>query len=179
MLLETERLRLRMYTKEDADDQLRIVGDPEFRRFFPESFQPTRDSTLVGIGRFLEHWTLRGHGVFVLERKDEGRMFGYCGLRFLPPTQEIELLYGADKNYWGKGLVTEAACASLRYGFEQMGFERIMAVTHPENFGSRRVMEKCGMRYEKDAVYFNFDCVYYAINHEDFRADDAPYVLHP
>ena len=54
-----------------------------------------------------------------------------------------------------------------------------MAVTDRENVGSRRVMEKCGLRYEKDAVYFEMPLVYYAINREDFRPDEgATYVLH-
>jgi hypothetical protein len=41
------------------------------------------------------------------------------------------------------------------------------------------VMEKAGLRYEKDAVYFEMNCVYYAVNRGDFRADDAPYALRP
>lgn len=170
---------MRQYTPEDADEQLRIVSEAEFRRYMPPQFQPTRDKVLVGFGRVLEHWNLRRHGQFALELKGEGHLFGYCGLRYLPDTQEIELLYGADKAYWGRGLVTEAARACLRYGFETMKFDRIMAVTAHENKGSQRVMEKSGMKYEKDAFYFGVDCVYYAINREDLSADDAPYKLIP
>ena len=177
--IETERLRLRMYTPEDADDHCRIASAPEFRTHFPSYYQPTRDKVLVGIGRILEHWSLRGHGQWALELKGEGRMFGYCGLRFLPDTQEVELLYGIDSAYWGRGLTTEAARASLRYGFEKMKFERIMAVTAHANFGSRRVMEKAGLKYEKEAFYFQVDCVYYAINRDAYEPDDAPYVLNP
>jgi ribosomal-protein-alanine N-acetyltransferase len=177
MNIETERLRMRQYTLDDADEQLRIINDLEFRRYMPPHFQPTRDKVLVGFGRIFEHWNLRGHGQLALELKDEGRLFGYCGLRFLTETQEVELLYGADKAYWGRGLVTEAARAYLRYGFETMKFDRIMAVTAHENKGSQRVMEKSGMKYEKDAFYFGVDCVYYALNREDFSADDAPYKL--
>jgi len=180
MEIETERLRLRMYTKEDADEQFRITHDAEFRRYFPEHFyKPTRDNTLVAIGRVLEHWNQLGFGYLVMELKDEARMVGYCGLRRLMPTDEVELLYGIDRAEWGRGFTTEAALASLRFGFEEMKFERIMAVTHPENLGSRRVMEKCGLKYEKDAVYFETPVVYYAINREDFRPDpSATYVLH-
>ena len=180
--LLTERLRLRQHTKEDADEHLRIISDPQFRRFFPPPprFQPTRDGVLVGIGRFVEHWYQFGYGVWALELREGERYAGYCGLRHLSPTDEVELLYGIDRDLWRAGLVTEAARASLRYGFEHMGFERVMAVTIPENAPSRRVMEKCGLRYEKDAVYFEVDCVYYAINRADFRADEgAAYELRP
>ena len=177
MEIETERLLMRMYTPEDADAHLRIVSTPEFRTHFPEWFQPTRDKVLVAIGRFLEHWGLRGHGVWALEMKDEGSFFGYCGLRYLPDTREVEVLYGADHPYWGRGLITEAARASLRYGFEELKLDRIMAVAVPGNAGSRRVMEKAGLRYERDAHYFQMDCVYYAINREDWRPDSSPYAV--
>jgi RimJ/RimL family protein N-acetyltransferase len=177
--IETERLRMRPHTREDADEHLRIIADAEFKRHFPVAFQPTRDSVLVGIGRFVEHWYQFGYGVWLMEEKGTARTLGYCGLRHLMPTDEVEVLYGIDRAHWGRGLVTEAARVSLRYGFEQMKFDRIMAVTAHENKGSRRVMEKCGLRYEKDAVYFDMPCVYYAIDQENFRPDDSPYIERP
>ncbi|HEV2704732.1 MAG TPA: GNAT family N-acetyltransferase [Pyrinomonadaceae bacterium] len=178
--IETERLLMRKYTPDDADAHLRIVSEPEFQRFMPPSYQPTRDRVLVAIGRFTEHWYQLGYGVWALESKGETGLIGYCGLRRILPTDEIELLYGIAREHWGRGLVTEAAHAALRYGFEQMNFARVMAVTVHENMRSRRVMEKCGLRYEKDARYFDVDCVYYALNREDFRQDnDALYLLRP
>src|SRR5829696_8339260 len=113
MKIETERLLMRQYAPEDADAHLRFISEPEFGRHFPTSFQPTRDRVLVAIGRFMEHWHQLGYGVWALELKGEGRLVGYCGLRHLLPTDEVELLYGADRAYWGRGLVTEAARASL------------------------------------------------------------------
>jgi ribosomal-protein-alanine N-acetyltransferase len=180
MELETERLRLRMYTTADADEQFRITRDEEFRRYFPAHFfKPTRDNTLVAIGRILEHWNQLGFGYWAVELKDEARMVGYCGLRHLMPTREIELLYGIERAQWGRGLTTEAARASVRFGFEEMKFERVMAVTDPENLGSRRVMEKSGLKYERDAVYFETPVVYYAVNREDYRpGEGGAYVLH-
>jgi ribosomal-protein-alanine N-acetyltransferase len=175
MKIETERLLLRQYTSDDADEQLRIVSDAEFRRHFPASYQPSRDKVLMGFGAYAEHWRQFGYGVWAMELKGEGRLIGYCGLRHLAPTDEVELLYGCDRAYWGRGLVTEAARASLRYGFVTMGFARVMAVTDKDNRGSRRVMEKCGMRYERDAVYFDLPVVYYAANREDYEPDGSPY----
>ncbi|HEU4594899.1 MAG TPA: GNAT family N-acetyltransferase [Pyrinomonadaceae bacterium] len=179
--IETERLRLRMYTTADADEQFRITSDEQFRRYFPSHFfKPTRDNTLVAIGRVLEHWNQLGFGYWVVELKEESRMVGYCGLRHLMPSREIELLYGIERAQWGKGLTTEAARASLRFGFEEMKFERVMAITDPENLGSRRVMEKAGLRHERDDFYFETPVVFYALNREDYRHDEgATYILHP
>ena len=176
MEIETERLRMRAYALGDAEEQLRIVSDTEFRRHFPESFRPTRDTVLWWFGATAEHWKQFGYGVWALELKGEARQVGYCGLRHLAPTDEVELLYGCDRAYWGRGLATEAARASLRYGFERMGFARVMAVTDRGNRGSRRVMEKCGMRHERDAVYFDLPVVYYALNREEFVDDGSTYI---
>ncbi|MCA1620866.1 MAG: GNAT family N-acetyltransferase [Acidobacteria bacterium] len=175
MKIETERLLLRPYAPEDADEQFRITSDPEFRRHMGPQFRPTRDKVLVGIGRFTEHWYQFGYGAWALELKGEGRLVGYCGMRHLLPSDEVELFYGCDRDYWGRGLVTEAARASLRYGFGRMGFARVMAVTDKANLGSRRVMEKCGLRYERDTVYFDLPVVYYAVNRGDYRPDGSPY----
>jgi RimJ/RimL family protein N-acetyltransferase len=175
MEIETERLRMRKFALEDADEHLRIITDPEFMRPMGPQFQPTRDKVLVGVGRMIEHWYQFGYGLWVMELKGAERHFGYCGLRHLAPTDEVELFYGCDRAYWGRGLVTEAARAALRYGFGRMGFERVMAVTDKDNKASRRVMEKCGLRYERDAVYFDVPVVYYALNREDYRDDGAPY----
>ena len=175
MEIETERLRMRHYALEDADELLRILSDPEFRRLLRPQPLPTRDMVLVGFGRIDEHWRLLGYGQWALELKGEGRLFGHCGLKYLVPTDEVELYYGADPAYWGRGLVTEAARAALRYGFGRMGFARVMAVTDKENKGSRRVMEQCGLRHERDDFYYGVPVGYYALNREDWRDDGAPY----
>jgi ribosomal-protein-alanine N-acetyltransferase len=70
---------------------------------------------------------------------------------------------------WGQGLASEAAQAALAYGFERVGLERIIALTRPENIASRRVMEKLGMRYEKNLQIFHLEAVYYAITRDAWR----------
>ncbi len=174
--IETERLRLRMFSPDDAGDFYRIVRDAEFRKYLPPQFSPTPESVAAAIPRILAHWRERGYGQWALSLKESGEFIGYCGLRFLPDTEEVEVLYGIDGPHWNKGLVTEAAQAALRFGFEQSGLERIIALAHPENVGTRRVMEKAGLRYEKDAVYFEMVCAYYALDREGYRPDDAPYL---
>ena len=130
MEVETERLRLRHYVPGDADDQLRVMTDPEFvRRMGPQFVRPTRDQILVGLGRIDEHWKRLGYG------------------------------------QW-----------ALRYGFRRAGLARVMAVTDKDNRWSSRVMERCGLRYERDDVYFGGPVVYYALNREDYEPDGSPYL---
>ena len=73
--------------------------------------------------------------------------------------------------------MTEAAKATLRFGFEEAKLERVIALAHPANKGTHRVMEKAGLRYEKQAVYFDMECAYYALDRGRYRADGSLYIL--
>ena len=93
----------------------------------------------------------------------EEKLIGWNGLQFLPETGEVEVAYLISKPFWGKGLTTEGASAALRYGFEQIGLKLIIALAHPENKASRRVMEKLGMSFTGLARYFGMDLCRYVI----------------
>jgi ribosomal-protein-alanine N-acetyltransferase len=79
-----------------------------------------------------------------------------------------EVVYHLAKSYWGQGLATEIARASLRYGFEENKFERIVAIAKPDNTASIHVMEKIGMSYERRASYYTYDVVQYSISRESY-----------
>ncbi len=66
---------------------------------------------------------------------------------------------------WGRGYATEAAEASLAYGFDVVGLDEIVAVAYPDNAASRRVMEKIGMRYDGRGMYYGNDSVRYVTGH--------------
>jgi ribosomal-protein-alanine N-acetyltransferase len=82
----------------------------------------------------------------------------------------VELGYTLSKDVWGKGLATEAALASVAFGFERLRLPRIVAIAHPPNRASRRVMEKVGMRFERQGPYQDVECVWYAIGRDDYLA---------
>jgi ribosomal-protein-alanine N-acetyltransferase len=89
-------------------------------------------------------------------------------LQFLPETDEIEVAYLLGKLYWGQGLATEAALAGLRYGFQVLELETIVAIVHPENAASRRVIEKLGMPFAEHAHYFGMDVCRYVMERASF-----------
>jgi RimJ/RimL family protein N-acetyltransferase len=72
---------------------------------------------------------------------------GWCGLKYRPELDEIDLGYRFMKSAWGKGYATEAAMASIKYGFEQLGMRKIVGRAMPGNLGSIKVLEKCGMKF--------------------------------
>ncbi len=109
-----------------------------------------------------------GFGMCAMFWKETDEMIGWSGLQPLENTGEIEVGYGMIKKFWGKGIGFETALGWLDYGFNQAGLERIVAVAQPENTGSWRIMEKCGMRYEKTETHYGIECLFYSISKEEF-----------
>jgi RimJ/RimL family protein N-acetyltransferase len=171
-VLATPRLRLRPFTLADHAAHAQIYSDPEVMRYMPRGpMTPpeAHQASQAVLTHFIDHWTRYPFGVWAVTDNVTGTLLGQCGLRFLPELNEVEVLYLLARAYWGQGLASEAAQAALAYGFEQVGLERIIALTKPENTASRRVMEKLGMRYEKNLHIFHLEAVYYAMTQDAWR----------
>ena len=160
--IETPRLQLRQFVPNDLDELYRLYSDPDLMRYIGKGIR-TKNETETALLSILKHYE-HGFGMWAVISKDDNKLIGRCGLCFLDNTPEVELGYLLDKSYWRKGLATEASHASLNYGFEVVKLDKIIAIAQPENIASRRVMEKVGMKYEKDAYFYNKDVVYYAIS---------------
>jgi ribosomal-protein-alanine N-acetyltransferase len=83
--------------------------------------------------------------VWGVEELSSSKLIGHAGLEYIPGAQEVEIAYTLAKAYWGKGLATEAARASLSYGFESLNLSEIYALAFPANTASQNVMRKIGM----------------------------------
>jgi len=166
--IETARLYLRQFTPEDLDDLYRIYSDPEIMKYL--TGVRTREATEIAINTMLKSWEENNFGMWALVHKIDRKMIGRCGLVFLDKTREVELGYTLDKVYWNQGLATEASFASLNYGFQILKLERIVAIARPENIASQRVIQKVGMKYEKNAHFYETDVVYYSISRERYQS---------
>lgn len=161
--IETARLRLRAFKPGDLDELFLVFGDAQVMRHLSGGKTRSREETEAGLLRTIEGWQRRGFGLWAVTVKESEEMIGYCGLILLDGTTEIEVAYGLARAHWGKGYATEAALAALRFGFEQLKLERIVAVVNPENAPSRRVLEKLGMTYVKMAHHYDADLMYYEL----------------
>jgi RimJ/RimL family protein N-acetyltransferase len=83
------------------------------------------------------------------------------------------------KAHWGKGYASELARAALRFGFQERGFDRIVAITKPQNVASIHVMDKLGLRFEKHTRYYDIDVVQYEINGQEFLPGDSTFKVLP
>lgn len=162
--IRTNRLLLRRFSKEDLDAYAEIMGDREVGKWFPKGDGYTREESEKSLKSILDHWKRFGFGIWAITDKANNVLLGRCGLNMIAESSEVEVDFVIAPDYWGKGYATEAAEAALKYGFENLKLKRIIALAKPENTLSRRVIEKIGMRYLKDAQYWGITCVYYAIS---------------
>lgn len=166
-----------MPASSDLDALMPILGDPEVMKYLgiEAGTTLTREETETMLGQMIEAWKHRGWGRWVVVQKDDNKVIGFCGYRLLDNTPE--LLYVFAKSAWGRGLATEAARATLRYGFEELQFPRIIAATRHAHTASIRVMKKIGMQYEKDVNLFGVEGVTYVATPDNFQASDSTYLL--
>ena len=139
--LTTERLMLRAPTIEDDNAWDAIYRDAEEVWYGAPRSSP--EENRAKLERQLTHFEKYGFGMCTVEL--DGETIGAAGLQHLESGPEIEVGYRFLKQHWGNGYATESALASLDWGFDDLGLERIVAVALETNLASRRVLQKCGM----------------------------------
>ena len=143
--LATERLRLRPATLDDLETWLAISRDAE-QAWWGEP-RSTVDDARANLRKNVTNQERHGFSLWPVELRTTGDVIGLTGLQHLAYGPEVEVGYRFLHDHWGHGYATEAATAAIRFGFDELELERIVAVTMPTNNASRRVMEKCGLAY--------------------------------
>ena len=142
--LTTDRLRLRPLRTGDADALHEVYAHPLVEAWIgPHALGRVAEEIAYQRAGQAEH----GWSVWAVERRDDGRFLGDCGLQPLEHKgPEVELGYDLHPDVWGQGLATEAAVAVVEAALGPLGLERLVSVVKPANAASRRVLEKLGMR---------------------------------
>lgn len=156
MTLETDRLVLRKLCEDDLPGLYELDRDRAVRYFIDDGKLPPpwhvfRDATLAKIDAFSRFGEELG---FWSARVKPGRFIGWFHLR---PNEtwfpgDVEVGYRLRSADWGHGFATEGARALLEYGFARLGLRYIIATALKRNVASVRVMEKTGMRFEREFV---------------------------
>ena len=170
----TARLRLRGWRERDVERMAAIYADPEVVRFLrPMGPEETRQQ----LRRFVDHWDLRGFGLWAVEERESGRLIGRIGLMYhddwTASPHDSEVGWTLDRSTWGQGLATEGGAAVLQFGFETRGMERIISIAHRENVASQRVMEKLGLKREGETDWRENPVVWYVISRSEWSGRKA------
>ena len=159
--LRTERLLLRAPTLDDLPAWHAIYLDAEEVWYGAprSSLDENRAKLLRQIAQLEQH----GFGMLSVDLPESEETIGAAGLQHLEGGPEIEVGYRFLKEHWGRGYATECAAASLAFGFDEVGLDRIVAVALETNVASRRVLEKCGLREIGVAHVYGLEHVKYEI----------------
>ena len=155
LYLETARVRLRQLDDGDLEKLVELNSDPEVMRYLGGAPAP-REEAVNGVARTKMYRERYGGrlGVFTAELRETGAFMGWFHLRpgrnDLDNTKALELGYRLKKDFWGRGYATEVSVALIAKAFSELGADGVWAVTDKENAASRRVMEKCGLVYERE-----------------------------
>ncbi|MES2773498.1 MAG: GNAT family N-acetyltransferase [Bacteroidota bacterium] len=162
-ILETPRLYLRLMTPADAAHAFELNSDPEVVRYTGDGPFENIEAAASFLANYKDYEKY-GIGRWAVVRKEDGAWLGWCGLKFLPEEDEVDLGYRLHQRYWGQGYATEAAKACLQYGFEKFAYPFIVGRVLVENKGSIKVLENCGLRLIESKSFHGEEGLYYRID---------------
>jgi len=161
-ILETNRLILRELNPNDAKKNYDLNSNPNVIKYTGNSaFKNVEEAK-----EFLENYQdyrLNGYGRWAVIDKTTNKFIGWCGLKFSEIENETDIGFRFFEEEWNKGYATESAVACVKYGFENLKLKRIIGRAMKENIGSIKVLEKIGLKYEKDTEFDGKEAVIYKI----------------
>lgn len=163
VIIETERLILRRFESGEGQLIYTLNEDPEVTRYTGDPVRDLAHANEVLDQVILPQYALYNHGRWAVHTKPGMEFIGWCGLKYRPERDEVDLGYRFIKTAWGKGFASEAAMASINYGFEKLGLRRIVGRAMPGNIASLKVLEKCGMRFVGEEVVDGHPAVTYEL----------------
>ncbi len=150
MILETNRLILRELTYNDFSSLYAVLADSDIMVHYPYTFDENR--VRRWIAKNIERYNADGFGLWAVMLRENGEMIGDCGITMQNIDGQLlpEIGYHVRKDQQKKGYATEAAAECIRYGFEELNFDRLYSYMKYTNEASARVAVKNGMRFIKE-----------------------------
>ena len=145
--ITTQRLRLRQWIESDATPFAKLNSNPKVMKHFPKTLNRMESDAVIA--RFSSAINDRGWGFWAVELNDCKSFVGFIGLSQLPVdhplASAVEIGWRLLPGYWGHGFASEGATACLKYAFENLQLNEIVAQTPIQNSPSEGVMKKIGM----------------------------------
>lgn len=177
--IETEHLCLRKLEEADLADLFAYASDPEVAKYVTWPVHKSVNDSKQYLKFILKQYDLGQIAPWGITLKHSNTLIGTIDfVSWNTAHHSAEIGYALARQYWGRGIVTEAAKALVDFGFKQMALQRIQARCYVENIGSARVMKKIGMQFEgiaRSALYVGdqfHDVRIYAIIKEDGQKED-------
>lgn len=150
MILETDRLRLRRLSLEDAEFILRLLNEPSFiQNIGDRGVRNIDDAQAYILKGPITSYERFGFGLWMVETKNDRTPIGICGLLKRDVLPDVDIGYALLPEFCSQGYALESASAVVLYAGEKLGLKRVAAVTNSDNESSIRLLEKMGFQYER------------------------------
>jgi RimJ/RimL family protein N-acetyltransferase len=153
-VIDTARLILRRFDEHDLEAFYQLCSRPEIIRYAQSTPVASQAEALQFMKAApLHDYATCGYGRFACVWRQTGEVIGFSGLKYLPELDDTELGYRFFREFWGMGLATEAGNASIDYARDDLRLKRLVALVHPDNFASAKVLAKLAFAIEKQVRY--------------------------
>ena len=150
MILETERLQLRLLSVDDAEFILRLLNEPSFiENIGDRGVRTINDARAYILKGPIASYEKFGFGLWMVETRFESTPIGICGLLKRDVLADVDIGYALLPEFWSQGYALESASAVMSYASEKLGLKRVVAVVNSDNQSSIRLLEKMGFKYER------------------------------
>ena len=169
--IETERLLMRKFKLNDAQDVLDLNADPLVKKYLPQEDWSSLSIAIQNIeSKVLKDYQVHGFGRMAVFLKETNEFMGFSGLKYENDMGGVDLGFRFKKKFWNQGFGYESAIPFIKIGFEDLKLNEILGGAMPDNLGSVAILKKVGMtyRYEMDLDGDRFDI--YSITQEDYES---------
>jgi RimJ/RimL family protein N-acetyltransferase len=150
MIIETDRLHLRLLSVDDAEFILRLLNEPSFIQNIGDRGVRNLDDAEAYIQKGpIASYERFGFGLWMVETRSDGTPIGICGLLKRDVLADVDIGYALLPEFWSQGYALESAAAVVSYAGEKLGLKRVVAVTNSDNESSIRLLEKMGFQFER------------------------------
>jgi len=165
LITETEKLIIREFILEDAENLRRLHEDKEVTKYIDsKGYIDIETTTKTLQEKILENaYKKYGYGRWAVHLKANGLFIGWCGLEFLESENEADLGFRFQKRFWNKGFATEAAKACIDFGFNELKLTKIIARVIPENTASIQVLKKLKVKEYKQGTCEEHAALFYEL----------------
>lgn len=151
-ILETERCLVRETTVDDVEEFYRIYSEPSIVEYMEPLYEEPEKERAYARDYIRQVYAFYNFGMWTVVEKVSGQVIGRAGIYYREGCELPELGFVIEKDRQGQGLATEVCRAILQYGYEEFGFDKILAFVRPGNAPSHRVCARLGMRRMENVV---------------------------
>ncbi|WP_196893972.1 GNAT family N-acetyltransferase [Aureivirga marina] len=171
--VETERFYLRDIEMSDAQGMFELDSNPKVHEFLGKNPVKSIEEIKDVIHYIRKQYEENGIGRWAIIDKNTKDFVGWTGLKYEKALREefnyYDLGYRLKEEYWGKGIATETALASLKHGFETLKLDKICGAAEIEHSASNKILQKVGLKFKETFFYEEEEHNWYELERGDWE----------